>query len=100
MLNLTDFYNHEKFLQGVREGEKLLNKPTPKNTESQKFRIGDHVISSDLSTYTLFASDDAIIAEVHKSANGFYNYDVEYKKPGCKRKKIRINFLEKELARA
>ena len=99
MLNLTDFYNHEKFLQGAKEGEKVI-KNTPINTKPQQFKVGDHVISSDLSPIIITLDDNAIIVDYYKTCYGYYVYEVDRIKPGCKRKRIVETFNEKNLARA
>lgn len=62
------------------------------------YKIGDQVVSTDLSTYKLYQSDNAKIKAVHENS-GFYNYDIEYVDTKYNRK-IKINLLEKEITRA
>lgn len=62
------------------------------------YKIGDQIVSTNLSTYKLYQSDNAKIKAVHKN-NGFYDYDIEYVDTKYNRT-IKINLLEKEITKA
>lgn len=98
-MNLTDFYNHNNFKNGVAEGAKIIANTSHSN-EKQKFNIGDHIISTDESHYKIFAEDNAVITDVQKTCYGYYWYIVEYIYiPKGKKKAIEFqdNFKAEEL---
>lgn len=51
-MDLTQFYNHEKFMKGVREGEKLTNN-IPKGNDKQLYNVGDCINGNGIQNATI-----------------------------------------------
>lgn len=67
---LTKFYNHERFLTHVNEGNKIVN-CTKKGTKNDPYKVGDKVKNTDFSAYKF----EGEITEIYQQ-NGYYYYIV------------------------
>ena len=100
-LNLTDFYNHAKFMKGVRQGEKLVEESEKElslmATEKSDISINDIIESTGKGTVIKGIKGKVI----DKYYNGkFLNFKIDWDFDSRKKKRYitveRLKDIEKE----